>query len=149
MHRSIIKGANWILVGILSMLGFSGCNKEEKNIEEYGSPYATFSFRGTVTDKAKNPVKDIKVEIGVNGYPVMENPLLTNALGHYSIQFQFSWHEDFQVIVSDIDGETNGSFRNDTIPVKVTKDDYYEQGEGNWDLGSALKEVDIVLKEKE
>ena len=102
-----------------------------------------------MTDKAKKPVKDIKVEIGTDGYSITENPVLTNTLGQYSVQLQGPPFEDFQVIVSDIDGEANGSFRNDTIPVKVTDDDYYEQGDGNWNHGSAAKEVDIVLKDKE
>jgi putative lipoprotein (rSAM/lipoprotein system) len=147
-HRSVIKTANWILAGILSILGFSGCHKEKLAVE-YGSPYASFLFHGTVTDEAGKPVKDIKVEIGWEKHPITENPVLTNTSGQYSVLFMSPPFEDFQVIVVDIDGETNGSFRNDTIPVKVSDNDYYELGEGNWDHGSASKEVDIVLKEKE
>ncbi|MDR0726324.1 MAG: radical SAM-associated putative lipoprotein [Prevotellaceae bacterium] len=148
-HRSVIKTANWILGGIISILSFSGCHKEQSGTVEYGSPYATFSFRGTVSDKTGQPVKDIKVEVGLEKHPAMDNPVLTNTSGQYSVQFQFRPVEDFQVIVSDIDGESNGSFRNDTIPVKVSEDDYYEQGNGSWNHGSAAKEVNIVLNEKE
>jgi putative lipoprotein (rSAM/lipoprotein system) len=147
MHRSALKGANWILVGILSMLGFSGCHKEQYRLEEYGSPYATFSFHGKVTNKTGNPVKDIKIEVTHQGYPVM-NPMLTDDLGGYSMTVSTFHDENFQLIVSDIDGEANGSYKNDTIQVTITKDDYYEQGEG-WNRGSAAKKVDVLLKDKD
>jgi putative lipoprotein (rSAM/lipoprotein system) len=148
-HRSIIKGVNWILAGILSILGFSGCQYVRTGPDEYGSPYATFSFHGKVTDKAGKPVKDIQVEVRRQIYPVTKEPASTDASGRYSIRFQDDLFEDYQMIVSDIDGEANGSFLNDTVRVKVTKEDYYEEGKSNWDYGSADKEVDIVLKEKE
>jgi putative lipoprotein (rSAM/lipoprotein system) len=148
MHRSMLKGANWILVGILSMFGFSGCHKERYGLEEYGTPYATFSFHGKVTDKNESPVKDIKIEVTEQGASVM-NPMLTDKSGGYSMTFSTFPAEDFKVIVSDIDGEANGSYKNDTIQVTITKDDYYKQGEGNWNRGSAAKEVDVVLKDKE
>jgi putative lipoprotein (rSAM/lipoprotein system) len=147
MHRSLIKGANWILSGILSILGLPGCDKKEGLMLEYGTPYATFSFHGTVADKAGNPVKDIKIE--VKGATHIASPTITNEIGLYSTKFTGFPVDDFQMIVSDIDGQANGSFQNDTIPVKVGKDDYYEQGDGHWNSGSADKEVNIVLKEKE
>jgi putative lipoprotein (rSAM/lipoprotein system) len=151
-RRSLIKGANWILSGILSMLGFSGCDDTGNDyIVEYGTPHATFSFHGTVANKAGNPVKDIKIEIKKEGSPesTIPVPTITNEMGQYSTTFVEFPVQDFQVIVSDIDGEVNGSYQNDTIPVKVGKDDYYKQGDGHWNNGSADKEVNIVLKEKE
>jgi putative lipoprotein (rSAM/lipoprotein system) len=148
-HRSFIKGANRILAGILTILGFSGCHTERYGPDEYGSPYATFSFHGTVSNGDGQPVKDIKVEVGQDNYPMIDNPLLTNSLGEYFIQFQSFPDEDFQLFVSDIDGEANGQYRNDTISIKVLESDYHEQGTGNWNRGSADKLVDILLKEKE
>jgi putative lipoprotein (rSAM/lipoprotein system) len=149
IHRTITKGANWILAGILSILGFSGC-EINNGVEEYGTPYATFSFHGKVANNAKKPVKGIKVEVceGQGGYPVTDS-VLTNETGQYSIQFQTFPNENFRVIVSDIDGEANGSYQNDTIRVKISDKDYYEKGNGSWNYGLASKEVDVVLKEKE
>jgi putative lipoprotein (rSAM/lipoprotein system) len=146
MHRSLIKGANWILSGILPLLGFSGCS-ENYGREEYGTPYATFSFYGTVTNNAGIPVKNIKIEAGQPEEEHATNQTTTDEEGKYSMTFELFPVDDFQVIASDVDGEANGSYRNDTIPVKITKDDYYEQGKG-WNSGSAAKEVNIVLKEK-
>jgi putative lipoprotein (rSAM/lipoprotein system) len=145
-RRSLIKGANWILSGILSLLGFSGCEDDSETPAEYGTPYATFSFQGTVADKAGNPVQDIKIEVkGSTGSALT----ITNEAGHYFTKFTEFPTAEFQMIVSDIDGEANGSFRNDTIPVVIGKDDYYEAGSGNWNAGSAHKEVNVTLKEKE
>ena len=47
IYRSLIKGANWVLAGLLafigfSFIGFSSC--------EYGTPYADFKVSGKVTD---------------------------------------------------------------------------------------------------
>jgi putative lipoprotein (rSAM/lipoprotein system) len=147
MSQSLTKGANWILSGILSILGFSGCT-ENYGMDEYGTPYATFSFHGIVTNKAGPPVKDIKIEAVQPGEERAGSLALTNEAGKYSMTFEHFPVDNFQVIASDIDGEANGSYRNDTIPVKITKDDYYDQGKG-WNRGSASKEVTIVLKEKE
>jgi putative lipoprotein (rSAM/lipoprotein system) len=145
-YRLLMKGANWVLAGLLSVLGFSGCDKNEP-MDAYGTPYATFTFHGRVTNRAGEPVPDIKIEVKASDDT--GNPALTNASGHYSALFQAFSLEDFQVIASDIDGEANGSYLSDTIQVKVGKEDYYEKGDEGWNMGSASKEVDIVLKEKE
>ncbi|MDR1601926.1 MAG: radical SAM-associated putative lipoprotein [Tannerella sp.] len=145
-YHPLLKGVNWVLAGLLSVLGFSGCDNGNETLE-YGSPYATFTFHGKVTNQAGEPVPDIKIE--VNASHDFGNPALSDATGHYSALFQAFPVEDFQVIASDIDGEANGSYRNDTIQVKVGKEDYYEKKSGNWNYGSAAKEVNIELKEKE
>jgi putative lipoprotein (rSAM/lipoprotein system) len=150
MHRSFIKGTNWILAGILSILGFSGCNDVNIGTEEYGAPHTNFSFHGTVINATKDPVKGIQIEIGTRREGYVSDSILTNESGQYSTTLVL-WpnEEDFQVIVSDVDGEENGSYQNDTIPVKITKDDYYEQGHGEWYYGAATKKVDVLLKDKE
>jgi putative lipoprotein (rSAM/lipoprotein system) len=143
-YRSLLKCVNGFLAGLLSILGFSGC---DNRTDEYGVPYATFTFHGMVTNRAGESVPDIKIEVKASND--FENPTLTNAAGHYSALFRAFPADDFQVIASDIDGEANGSYRSDTIRVKVDKEDYYEKGSGNREHGSAAKEVNIVLKEKE
>jgi putative lipoprotein (rSAM/lipoprotein system) len=152
MSRALIKGTNWMLAVILSMLGFSGCDLGNEDVVgpvEYGTPYAKFSFNGTVTNKDGNPVKDIKVEIDRQGVIYLTEPMSTDTLGRYSTMFADFPVEDFKVIVSDVDGEENGSYQSDTIAVKITKDDYYEQGHGAWYHGSATKKVDVELEDKE
>jgi putative lipoprotein (rSAM/lipoprotein system) len=146
MHRRLIKSVNWILAGILSILGFSGCDIKKVEPVEYGSPYATFSLRGKVTDKDGKPVEDINIKLGFPETSYYDS-VYTNKEGDYSMMFDCYHIEEFNIIASDIDGDLNGSYQNDTIQVKITDEDYYEKGSGNWNHGSAAKEVDIVLKE--
>jgi putative lipoprotein (rSAM/lipoprotein system) len=87
VHCFLIERANWILAGILSILGFPGCHLEKYGLEEYGVPYATFSFRGTVIDEVGKPVKDIKVEVGIDGDVVMDNSVLANTSEGHSYSF--------------------------------------------------------------
>ena len=42
LNRKLIHGTNWVLAGILSLLGFSGCNEIFQM--EYGSPNADFKL---------------------------------------------------------------------------------------------------------
>ena len=37
LNRKLIRGTNWALAGLLSLLGFSSCGNP---VEEYGSPHA-------------------------------------------------------------------------------------------------------------
>jgi putative lipoprotein (rSAM/lipoprotein system) len=148
-YRCLIKSTNWILAGVLSVLGFSSCDIENHGQEEYGTPYATFTFRGKVTDEAGKPVKDVKIEVMEEQSEQPVNPVLTNASGDYTSTFQDFPMQNFRVIASDIDGETNGSFQNDTVQVKISKEDFDDKGNGNWNQGSATKVVNFVLKENE
>jgi putative lipoprotein (rSAM/lipoprotein system) len=150
IYRPLTKSINWILAGILTVLGFSGC---ENNLDEYGSPYATYRFRGLVTNKAGNPVKNIKIEVmelhSHSEHDAIPNPILSNDDGSYYVSVGTTPTDEFRIIFSDIDGETNGSYQNDTIPVKITEKDYYDKGDGKWYYGAVEKQIDYVLKEKE
>jgi hypothetical protein len=45
----ILKGVNWVLVGILSLLGFSRCTPGGELM--YGVPWASAAIHGKVIDK--------------------------------------------------------------------------------------------------
>ena len=50
LNRAYIKGTNWALSGLLSLLGFSCDNGG--GMAEYGTPMATYTVKGkVVTDK--------------------------------------------------------------------------------------------------
>ena len=64
-----------LLSGLLSLLGFSGiaasCNNEEyQSAGEYGTPYARFTFKGTVTDAE---AEDIYAMVA-DGTPILITP---------------------------------------------------------------------------
>ncbi len=58
----ILKGFNWILAGLLSLLGFSvtSCGATD----EYGSPYAEYELKGKVTDMNGDPIQGIEINYG-------------------------------------------------------------------------------------
>ena len=68
-------------------------------------------------------------------------------MGHYSASVITFPGKDFVMIVTDTDGETNGSYASDTIAVRFEEKDYYKKGKG-WFEGAARKKVDIKLKPK-
>ena len=134
INRAFIKGTNWALAGLISMLGFTGCNNEL--ITEYGVPNADFTVKGTVIDKATGkPIAGIRV-----GYspeprivPMYGPPsttyqakafVTTDTKGTFKLTDHFSlgeYHLDdknnpiLPVYVEDIDGEQNGLYQSDTL----------------------------------
>ena len=58
-NRKLIRGTNWALAGLLSLLGFSGCDKIFQM--EYGSPMANFKVTGRVTDEEGRPLSGVRI----------------------------------------------------------------------------------------
>ncbi|MDR3194018.1 MAG: radical SAM-associated putative lipoprotein [Tannerella sp.] len=147
-YRPLIRGTNWALAGILSALGFPSCDREYR--VEYGTPYATYHFRGKIVNEAGEPVPDIKIEAGASNHEPKGNPGLSRATGEYAVSLQSFPADNIRLYVSDIDGDANGSFQNDTVGVNILPGDYKkEKGSGTWDDGTVDREINIVLKEKQ
>lgn len=56
----------YVCGAIITLLGFSGCNHNDEphyGPEMYGTPYATFEVKGTVTDENDQPVADAVVRV--------------------------------------------------------------------------------------
>ncbi len=135
---------NALLGSALALLGCDSCTKEEPT-EEYGAPYATYQIRGTVTDKAGNPIPGIKGRLGVE----IPNPdgskslyyeggdsALTDAQGHLNIDnisemTHYLVPGQTVVELKDEDGEANGGeFSTDTLRVDEMKKEQIEKGSG-------------------
>lgn len=78
----ILKGFNWILAGLLSLLGFSvtSCGATD----EYGSPYAEYELKGKVTDMNGDPIQGIEINYG-GIYNVKEDNRL---FGRFILMFE-------------------------------------------------------------
>ena len=146
--RPFIKGTNWALVGLLSLLGFAGCGQDEEGVVEYGSPHADYKIKGKVTNEAEVPLSDIQVEIQFDSYP-NANTIKSNKQGEFEWkETLFPRSQTIKVITTDIDGEANGgAFESDTTEVIFTREDL-KGGGGSWYEGSAEKSIQIKLKEK-
>lgn len=82
VYHSILKGFNWILAGLLSLLGFSvtSCGATD----EYGSPYAEYELKGKVTDMNGDPIQGIEINYG-GIYNVKEDNRL---FGRFILMFE-------------------------------------------------------------
>jgi putative lipoprotein (rSAM/lipoprotein system) len=163
-YRPFIKGTNWALAGILTLLGFSRCG-DKYGPDEYGTPWANYTIKGAVVDKATGkPIEGIQVNIVTNDEPmVMYGPpwtgyspkeavkpedwtTLTNAKGEFELSNTPEWGQ-IPVAVTDIDGEKNGSFVPDTLAVDYENAKQTEKGQG-WYRGEYTKTIKVELTEK-
>ena len=105
---------------ILLLLGFSGILY---SCAKYGMPVDEFEIYGTVTDKEKNPIQNIRVT-----NPLVRDTVYTNAEGKFHYQF---W-ESHSLKLEDIDGEANGGeFLPQEIEVRFTEADLLKKGKRN------------------
>jgi putative lipoprotein (rSAM/lipoprotein system) len=149
IYRPLLKGTNWALGGLLSLLGFA-CNSHDILPPEYGVPHARYSVKGSVTDTLGAPVPGIEIRIKTDHEaPIEEKEIYTDKEGGFDVTYMAFPREKFILTAKDIDGEANGSFKTDSVEVVFTEDDYYEKGDGRWYDGAAKKEISpIVLKEE-
>lgn len=111
---------NKLIYAILSLLGLAtACSKHHdgEDICMYGTPFMTFSTKGHVADEKGQPIEGIRVSV------CNDNSTFTDAQG----QFVFNKRQAFGMGVGDrfvddmefrdVDGEENGSFETQKIPV--------------------------------
>ncbi|MDR3269627.1 MAG: radical SAM-associated putative lipoprotein [Tannerella sp.] len=127
LYRPFIKGANWALAGLLAVLGFGAC---KDYTVEYGTPFADYTVKGTVVNKVTGkPVEGIRVGYREPVNALMYGPpmtsygeksiAMTDAGGAFQItEGMFPGEVNpVPVYVTDVDGEANGSFAQDTLMV--------------------------------
>lgn len=148
-----------LIGGILTLLGFSGCNAIHNIIyppAEYGMPHANYKLLGDVSDTKGKPIKGIRVIFAPYGNPSQEHwendTLYTDDNGHFELaqaRFMFGWVDDnITFLAEDVDGEANGSFKSKEVVgkdhVAVTK---LKEGDGHWYTGDFEISTKITLEE--
>ena len=159
INRAFIKGTNWALAGLLSLLGFSGCGLIEP-MDEYGTPNANYTVKGSVVNKTDGkPIEGIRVGYDSGYYVVPEygvppapytpkTSVTTDTNGNFKFTAnEFSvQNKKIPVYVDDIDGETNGLFQSEVIEVEFKKEDL--GGKSNhWYEGEYTKTIKVELTE--
>lgn len=143
---------NILLSGALALLGFSACEIEETPCE-YGQPHASYEIKGKVINMKKEPVSDIQVI--VNGLITTSysewldssDTLYTDSKGEFLFRDDFAQPKaKYKIIHRDVRTDTNSSitYKTDSIYIDMPEP---TGGSGNWNYGSASKEVTITLKE--
>ncbi|MCL2738324.1 MAG: radical SAM-associated putative lipoprotein [Bacteroidales bacterium] len=153
--KVFLKGVNWALAAIITMLGFAGCNAIGRL--EYGSPYADYVVKGTVVDQAtKKPIEGILVSY--SDYDAMEPPYslnssaTTNVKGEFSIsatsgRLPFQIMDNIRVVpvyVQDIDGELNGLYESTVTLIDFRKGKQTKKSKG-WYEGEYTVNLNIEL----
>ena len=160
INRAFIKGTNWALAGLITMLGFVGCKKIIETSVEYGTPYSDYTVKGSVVNKATGkPILGIRVGYssafeGAQKYGTMPTPyqpkasVITDEKGEFKLTesiFPYLNKTDY-VYVDDIDGEENGLFQSDTLQVDFSNAEQTQKPNG-WYEGEYTVNVKVELSE--
>lgn len=155
---------NWMTGVLLSLLGFSSCNKNEiddpgNNICLYGTPTTHYIIKGKVTDTNGKPINGVKVEAN-DTYddrrrPLTDEPVYTDEKGEYSanawgISSDGQGNILLEVTFEDVDGEANGgTFANDTVRGKDMTIEKVKNGDGAWNRGTYEITANKTMKKKQ
>jgi putative lipoprotein (rSAM/lipoprotein system) len=140
LKNTFVKQYDKILIFLIGLLGFStACNKEPRM--EYGTPSASFIINGVVQNQASQPIPNIKVSIRYDS---------TNTTfdGKFSLKNRtFPTNQTFIVRLSDIDGATNGSYKDKDTTIEFNNNTF-KNGDGHWYQGTVEQSVVIKLTSK-
>lgn len=143
---------NAVLTALMSLIGY-GCSSSDDpwggGLCMYGTPYAHYVLKGSVTDEAGNPIQGINVKApyGSDLDSQFGQIVETDAAGKFALK-EFSSLRGHEIIFEDVDGEANGGlFQSDTIRVETLPKTQTEKGNG-WYNGKYEVQADIKLKKK-
>ena len=146
-------GSNWVLAGLLTLLGFSSCDKTGGGAVMYGVPHADFTIKGKVVDSKGAPIPGIQIQYapaytgdGRTWRDIIPEKFIAKD-GAFDNHFECFPTNNLRVYATDIDGAENGSFANDSIDISIEGSDY--KGKDGWFSGHVNKDITIKLKEKE
>lgn len=153
-YKRSLNWINYLLCGLLGLLGFS-CDSEEigGGVCEYGTPWATYQFKGHVLDDSGKPIENLRVKaIPANSDQAIDeirDTTRTDADGAFLIEMSHFPTPFFKLIAEDTDGEANGGLFSDKTTQIEIEDSEYQEGDGRWYHGKVTRELDIhMVKEK-
>lgn len=134
-----------ILVGVLALMGFSGCAPKV----EYGVPHASLKVNAKVVDQAGNPVGSTRLVIKNLKDNYVLSDLETEADGTVSTFLYLSYElEDFSganvVYYKKDNPQHEGKFLDDSVKVKA---DTLREGDGKWFHGELGIDFNLKLRD--
>lgn len=169
------KSWNRLLSGLLMLLGFSACNWEDPEnngpdpvICMYGTPTATFSIKGKVTNQDEQALAGIRVIVAnrenchkTTASFIPDNPVLStpvNDTTYTDPEGKFTWQGGafptdtirYELQFQDADTTLNEPhYRADTVKVEFLGKDLIINENGNpWNRGKAEKTIEVILKKE-
>ena len=152
MKTKIDSAVNWLLSGLLALLGFASCGKTTcGGIAEYGTPTAGYRAMGRVADETGKPVKGIEVSRVTRGLSESKTVIgLTDENGRFAdTDYAKASFGDIEVTFTDIDGEENGGkFQSKTLTLDDFDATKVRDGKG-WYSGDYDISADVKLTKEE
>ena len=160
LRKYLFSGINWLLAGLLSLLGFSGCNIIEP-MDEYGTPFADYTVKGKVLDKSTGkPVKGVRVgysptpvAVPMYGVPPASYQMMsvadtTDVQGEFKLTERVSLTDEaVPIYVEDIDWAENGVYTPETLMVSFKDAERTGKPKG-WYHGEYTVTVNVELEEQ-
>ena len=130
---------------LLSLLGFTGCDLLISCME-YGTPYAEFELKGTVSD-GEVLIENVEVSFSSNN-PYLDNlTMITDHNGKFVFKDTYTEAADFQYTL--IANDLNGKYESDTIKGYILLSDFKrKKRDDSWFDGKASKTENFILKKK-
>ena len=131
----------------------------------YGVPTVEYHVSGRVVSPNGKPVANAEVMILDEGIEATEdtiygnpayieryarrNAVRTDKDGRFNAKASFTPKRNVQVLVRDVDGSDNGSYRHKVVDVTNEMNDIDTSKRDGWKIGEAGTEVEIKLEEKQ
>ncbi|MDR2774313.1 MAG: radical SAM-associated putative lipoprotein [Tannerella sp.] len=169
-NRKLIRGTNWALAGLISLLGFSSSCSSDNPLTgggtvEYGTPHADFVVSGKVTDTKGQGLSGIRVVVPKVDHHqratssfIPDRPVITNEIrdtlytqgnGDFIYHYDgFPTNDSINVHMKFEDPAENARFKTDSVKVAFFSSDL-KGGDGKWFDGKAEKKIDVKLRNAE
>ena len=162
LNRKLIRGTNWALAGLLSLLGFTGCGKDNNGdgeiSVEYGVPSANFKVLGRVTNEQGQPLGGMRVVAsnvtaiwgkgpGQCYSGLLRDTVYTASDGSFVRVYSLFPADSVYIHMKIEDSAEPSVYDSDSVTVGFAKGDL-KGADGSWFLGAAEKVIDVKLKAK-
>lgn len=150
MKEKMSNATQWILTAIISLLGFSGCSKEEEMVCMYGSPTVDYKAEGCVTDEGGNPIEGICVKVEIYDH-LSGSEIKTVYSGEDGLFITPKYRNKkiLSLTATDVDGNKNGGeFNEKKVDLQNMQPDKDKTNADGWYQGIRTYNVDIKLTKK-
>ena len=162
LNRKLIRGTNWALAGLLSLLGFTGCGKDDNGgggiSVEYGVPSANFKVLGRVTNEQGQPLGGMRVvasevtAVWGKGPKQCYSGLLRDTVytasdGTFVGIYSTIPADSVYIHMKVEDPTARSAYESDSVTVGFAEKNL-KGGDTYWYRGAAEKKINVTLKRK-
>ena len=162
LNRKLIRGTNWALAGLLSLLGFTGCGKDDNGgggmRVEYGVPSANFKVLGRVTNEQGQPLGGMRVVASdattvwgkgpdQRNVHLLRDTVYTASDGTFVGIYSAIPADSVYIHMKVEDPTARSAYESDSVTVGFAEKNL-KGGDTYWYRGAAEKQINVTLKRK-